>query len=395
MKTAKKKLALVLSGGGFNGAFQLGALNYIKENWKTITGLDTPMKFDIIAGVSTGALNGSLMAMNQLDVLNDLWLHQIGKKGVTEIYTSDFLDTSGSSDKLKLNIDLKSAIAKLFSQVDFKLSLPKKLGLIFSKQKRKDIIKEVLLDVEQQIKKNIPTFRAIADNTPLKKKLEKYLDRSLITGTKFLCGFVSLNTGLYHSVIHDQFLTEQDFIHGVLASAAIPMVWKPVPKIQYTAQGKEITSLSNVDGGIRNVSPLGDVINQINQDTDECEYKIIVINCSSGKTRGDNYARKSIAAIASRSLYEIAFAEIFDNDVNHFITVNNLLKQAEAWDGDIVLHSKNNQVLKPFDAVIISPDKDVELGSALVANEKLIRFRTNHGYTQAENAFKEKDFNNG
>ena len=35
----KKKIALVLSGGGFNGAFQVGALNYINENWKKITGL--------------------------------------------------------------------------------------------------------------------------------------------------------------------------------------------------------------------------------------------------------------------------------------------------------------------------------------------------------------------
>jgi hypothetical protein len=30
---AKTKYALVLSGGGFKGAFQLGALNYMKEHW--------------------------------------------------------------------------------------------------------------------------------------------------------------------------------------------------------------------------------------------------------------------------------------------------------------------------------------------------------------------------
>lgn len=46
----KHKYALVLSGGGFKGAFQTGALNYMRENWKTITGEDKEMHFDIIAG---------------------------------------------------------------------------------------------------------------------------------------------------------------------------------------------------------------------------------------------------------------------------------------------------------------------------------------------------------
>ncbi|MBL7728612.1 MAG: patatin-like phospholipase family protein, partial [Dinghuibacter sp.] len=31
----KTKYALVLSGGGFKGAFQLGALNYLKDHWTT------------------------------------------------------------------------------------------------------------------------------------------------------------------------------------------------------------------------------------------------------------------------------------------------------------------------------------------------------------------------
>ena len=79
----KTKFALVLSGGGFNGAFQVGALKYISENWKAISGLDTPMKFDIISGVSTGAINGALVAMNELDLLHNLWINQIGKLGAS------------------------------------------------------------------------------------------------------------------------------------------------------------------------------------------------------------------------------------------------------------------------------------------------------------------------
>ena len=387
----KSKIALVLSGGGFNGAFQLGAINYINENWKKITGSSKPMKFDIIAGVSTGALNGSLLAMNKLDLLNDLWIHQIGKKGVTEIYTSDFIDTSSKSDQVKLKIDLKGLAKRLMPELDFKLNFFNKLGLIFSKKKRKQIIKEILVDIELGIKDSLPKIRSIADNTPLKKKLEKYLDRSEIKDTDFICGFVSLDTGDYHSVMHNKFSTEQDFVNGVLASTAIPMIWSPVESIRFITENGIVDSLNNVDGGVRNVSPLGDVINLINQDPDS-HYKIIIINCNSGVAKAKNFAKKSIAAIAARSLYEIAVTEIFNNDVDHFVKINNLIKQAEAWDNEIVFYSDKMNALKSFDAVIINPHKDIEMGSSLVANEQLINHRMVHGAAMARIAFENKLF---
>ena len=42
-----KKTALVLSGGGFKGAFQVGALQYLKNNWSRIDPSGSPMKFDL------------------------------------------------------------------------------------------------------------------------------------------------------------------------------------------------------------------------------------------------------------------------------------------------------------------------------------------------------------
>ena len=49
--------ALVLSGGGAKGAFQFAAEKYARE----VKGY----QWDIIAGVSVGALNGSLIAMKK------------------------------------------------------------------------------------------------------------------------------------------------------------------------------------------------------------------------------------------------------------------------------------------------------------------------------------------
>jgi len=378
----KKKFALVLSGGGFNGAFQLGALNYINENWKQITGLTTPMKFDIVAGVSTGSLNGALIAMDKLPLLNDLWVHQIGRNGVSEIYSSDIIDTSSKEDKLKLKISLKQLAKKLIPEVNFKLRFFEKLGLIFSKKKRKKILDSIIKDVKASIKVNLSKFKSIADNTPLRKKLERYLDRSAINTTKFLCGFVSLDTGKYHGVLHHEFASEQDFVNGVIASTSIPMVFNPIDRIRFNSNNGSINSLNNVDGGIRNVSPLGDVIKLINEDP-ESEYKIIIINCNSGIPKHEDYSEKSIGAIAGRSMYDIVMTEVFNNDLNQFMKINELVKQAKAWDNEIALYNSDKRIIKEFDAVVISPSPEVELGNALVVNQKLINLRLEHGYEVA------------
>ena len=136
-KRKKTKYALVLSGGGFNGAFQLGAINYINDNWKKITGLSGKMKFDLIAGVSVGSINGSMLALNKLGLLNELWLEKIAKKGVSEVYTSDFIDVNDKGDDLKMKLDIESIRKRLIPDFKIDLGIFKKLGLIFSKKKRK------------------------------------------------------------------------------------------------------------------------------------------------------------------------------------------------------------------------------------------------------------------
>lgn len=60
-----KKVALVLSGGGAKGAFQYRAEKYARE--------EKNYKWDIIAGVSVGALNGTMLAMENYERLDELW----------------------------------------------------------------------------------------------------------------------------------------------------------------------------------------------------------------------------------------------------------------------------------------------------------------------------------
>ena len=388
-KEKKKKYALVLSGGGFNGAFQLGAINYINDHWEKITGLKSKMKFDLIAGVSVGAINGSVIATNQLGLLNDLWLEKIAKNGASEIYTSDFIDTSDTGDDLKMKLDFEAIRKRLVPEFNLDLGFLDKLRLVFSKKKRRAILGKTFKQFTDSLKVNLPNFQAIADNTPLKLKLNQYLDRSKIRDTKFMCGFVSLDNGQYKSVLHSDFSSNDDFINGVLSSACIPMVYEPVKKVSFRQQNDLAVSFNNIDGGVNNVSPLGDVIKYINTDSGS-DYKIIIINCHSGSNIPKDFSKKNVAQIATRALYEIAFTEIFNNDIKHYLKINDLVKQAKSWYNDIALFDSGSTLLKEFETIVIQPDKNIDLGNGLVANEKLINLRAHHGELMAQRAVKFK-----
>jgi len=383
----KIKYALVLSGGGFLGAFQVGVLNYINDNWKEITGLSGRMKFDLIAGVSVGSINGSMIAMNKLGLLNELWIDKIGRKGAGEIYTSDFIDTDHKGDNLKMKLNLEKIRQKLIP--DFKIELPifKKLGLIFSKKKRKKVMSEILKDLSEHMKVGFKKFKSLADNSPLREKLTEYLKKERIKDTEFICGFVSLDSGKYHSTLHTEFETDEQLVNAVLSSSCIPIVFDPIEQIQYLRNKELQISKNNIDGGVNNVSPLGDVVSHISNDQDY-DYKLVVINCHSGASIPEDFSEKNIAQIAARSLYEIAFTEIFNNDVKHFLKINDIVKQARAWDEDIVLFDKGNKSFKSFDCIVVQPHEDMDLGHGLVANEKLTGLRMDHGELMAQLAFK-------
>ena len=115
--------------------------------------------------------------------------------------------------------------------------------------------------------------------------------------TKFFCGYVSLNDGEYYAVNSNDFVTDADFVNGVLASTAMPIVWPPVDTINTVNQPNN-TQKQLVDGGVRNVSPLGDIIKEINNDPAN-QYTIIIINCSSGEIAAEDYKEPACRQVAT------------------------------------------------------------------------------------------------
>jgi len=319
-------------------------------------------------------LNGLLVASDKFDVLENFW-DDVAQKGVGVIFKSDIIDTTtetgNPNPELKMSLSwetVKNHFPKTTKNMFWRF--------IFNRDAFASAFKADFLN-----------FRSIADNSPLKAKLIEYAKKADIKNCIYKCGYVSLNDGQYYSSRHTDFVTDLDFANGILASTTMPIIWNPVDQIN-TANGHQKYS---VDGGIRNVSPLGDVIQEIKKDTSVGEYTIIIINCSSGEIFPDNYKHKNIAQIALRSLDDIAITEIFNNDLEEFIDKNFILTQIkdklpdeDIYDYDYFGKTRG-KILKPFNTIIIQPSGDV-LGDTLLANDILIKRRLEHGRQKAEEA---------
>jgi NTE family protein len=354
-----KKIALVLSGGAFSGAFQLGALRYIRDHWKKIVSPEygDKMKFDLVTGVSVGTLNGIFIASERFDELEAFW-QKVSDNGVEEVFTSNYIDTKSNADTLQFKI---------------RISCWKVLKLILSKKFRNQFVQKT---------------KSIADNTPLLKKIQDTVRRQDFK-CEFKCGMVSLDDSHYYSFGPEDFDQDADFHNAILASTAMPIIWDPVKEVRT----KKITIKNAVDGGVRTVVPLGDAIDQINQDT-ASEYTVIIVTCCNQELEKADLRDSNIAQIALRSLDLISQNEIINNDMESFLRINDILDQVRTnckipiEDYDYNTRSRiPGKFLKEFRAILIEPDP-YTMGDELVATKYLIQSRINCGLQKAEEALR-------
>lgn len=268
------KAALVLSGGGAKGAFQFMAEKYAREK--------KGYEWDVIAGVSVGALNGVMLAMEEYGRLEKLWTTITNDK----VYT-------GSMSLWRI------LLRALFGA------------------------------------------KSILGNEPLWQILDRELERGRFK-IDVKVGVVSLSTGEYQMLGPSDFAEFDEFKRAVLASTAIPIIWAPVvvsPNLQ-----------NMVDGGVRNISPLADVL-----DTDPEE--IVIINCSPQKPGKAETTLGNIFDVGRRAL-DVAVNEILATDVREFIRINEMVKQAEKHG--LALKKENGDPFKYFKCQLIEPDETLD-----------------------------------
>lgn len=306
------KRALVLSGGGAKGAFQYGALRYILQH--QAAGTDPAAYFQIISGVSVGALNGAMLAQNRARELDDLWSSVTAKS----IYTG--------------RMGLASILWRL---------------LIHS--------------------------MGILSNKPLTELIRQYISlASIDPRCDFRFGTVSVESGLYYSFHATEFDDEEAFRNGILASTAMPVIWPPVTSIT-TKAGQTYRQL--IDGGIRNLSPLGDVIDD---DPDE----VVVINCNAEEFRPDPDPARNMLKIAQRALTEITLNEIFRQDLRQFLHINAIVRQLPAG---VTVKRPDGSPYKKYRCILIEPDGD--LGDALDFSRERIDRYIQEGFDAARRAY--------
>ena len=308
------KRALVLSGGGAKGAFQMGAMEYIQQ--------EQPSYFDfqIVAGISVGSLNGVMIAQKKFAELQKIWNTINNDK----VYTGQMPTTLVSYVGLITRI--------LFGQ------------------------------------------RSILGFDPLAKMLKENASLSEIS-TDYRCGFVSLVTGDYVPCKHSEFGNDDaNFRKAILASSTMPIIWPPVDEIKIGS----IAYKDLVDGGVRNVSPLKDVLVD-NPD------EMIIINCSTQTTISDPKAGNTIFRIAKRSLTEITINEIFREDIEEFIKTNNIVQQCQQQGVTVYRDADHTQPYKYFNAIVIEPGND--LGDSLDFSQETVTERRRLGYEAAKAAF--------
>ncbi len=270
--------------------------------------------YSIIAGVSVGALNGGMVAMKKYEAMKILW-------------------NTISDDK------------------------------VYSGNSTLAIIWRILTGHKSALN-NAPLTKILAEHFHLADVCPQY---------SYRLGIVSLLSGDYVSLTPSQFTSDKEFQKAVLASTSIPVIWEPVSTLRL-ADGLEYRG--NVDGGLRNVSPLGDVI-------DENPDLIVIINCSAPQLSYDMRAGDSLLKIAKRSLSDITINQIFNEDVEQFLTVNDLVLQAKKQGAK--LKKKDGTKYKHFQSIVIQPNKD--MGDTLDFSQSTVQTRIIAGFNAAKDAF--------
>ncbi len=187
--------ALVLSGGGARAVWQVGACQHLiaeRGYW-----------FDVIAGVSAGAVNGATLAQArdlddlaaELEHLRAVWF---GIRGNRDIYGRRWLGP---------------------------------LGMVLGRR------------------------ASLHETGPLRRVLEQHIDPGRVAASPIglRVGYVDLLSGRYRTAGND----DPALVDAVLASCAVPLFFPPVP----LRDGREL----GVDGGVRNATPVSDALRALSE----------------------------------------------------------------------------------------------------------------------------------
>jgi NTE family protein len=201
--------------------------------------------------------------------------------------------------------------------------------------------------------------RSFYGNEPLWRRLQGEVSLEMIRAD-LRVGAVSLMSGEYIQFRRD----DPELVKAVLASTVMPVIWDPVDVSP--------EHIEMVDGGVRNVSPLGDVLKD---EPDE----IVVINCFPRKPDALLERPKNVVQVGLRAL-DLLLNELFQNDLREFLRINELVRQAEKR-GVTLVNPGSGKPYKYYACSIIEPE--YSLGETLDFSQETIQRSLAEGVRRA------------
>ena len=308
----RSDLAVMLTGGGARAAYQVGLVLGIARHFPNL-------KFDVITGVSAGAINASFLAaqegtlLEKAERLTDLWC------GLTCDHIFRF-DLSGL-------IPFRSALASFFPRHRFNWSRPR--GLVDTTPLRR-LLRKVVCARDRGpidgIKRNLRSgdLKAVALTT---------LDYSTGQTVRWVQGRTS---DMFEGPNRRSVVGELTIDH-VMASAALPFVFPAV----------QIGNQWHGDGGIRLAAPLSAAVHL---------GATRVVAMSTGYQRTVEEAEHPVvqgyppAGQIISQLVNAVFLDVIDEDVARMERMNEMIRKMPAND-------RNG--FRPIDLCVMRPSTDL------------------------------------
>ncbi len=314
------KRAAAFSGGGAKGMVQVGNLEVVLQEHN--------VQFDIVGGISVGALAAAMVAQNKFNRYKDLFFSLREHDIFTGSMTSpvNLMRIAFGRNHIYNNSPLWELIQQEIDPREFAIDV--KIGVV-------DLISGKFLSYDYRHEK---------------REVEVIVDGSEVLRVASVDDFVNA------------------YRLAVLASTAIPVTFPPVE------MGENLL----VDGGVHMISPLGNLI-------DEEPTEVYVFNCESQHPQTISPGKKNILQVGSRSL-ELLLNRIVISDIREFKRINKNVK--EAGNAGVILHNEKGKPYKHYRSFLFEPA--IEMGDTLDFSERTQQMRYDHGVEIAKEVMKKK-----
>lgn len=180
----KRKVGLVLGGGGAKGAYQVGVYKALRDQ-----GLIDEIK--AISGTSIGALNLALLALQEVDQAAEIWLSLTKRKVLTLKHWKEYLDFKNFSV-----LSRKGMLEIFSSEIDFKRVSDCRIPLYVCATNLRD-------NVGETFKLNGLSEEEIIDRLSASSAIPTIFPNVEINGIRYMDGYLYDNVPINSLVVNE------------------------------------------------------------------------------------------------------------------------------------------------------------------------------------------------